>query len=102
MVEVGGLHGLLPRVNLVQRLVTRHLNPSYRGRVWGRRVPGSRTWKPPIAGLDEKVKEEAKANILLGRLGMPSEIASAAVFFAGDTGAYITAQVLVVDGGMTA
>lgn len=54
------------------------------------------------AGLDEKVKEEAKGNILLGRLGNPSEIASTAVFLAGDTGAYITAQVLVVDGGLTA
>jgi pimeloyl-ACP methyl ester carboxylesterase len=54
LVDVGGFHGLLPSVNLVQRLVTRHLNPAYRGRVWGRRVPGSRSWKPPITGLEEK------------------------------------------------
>ena len=54
LVEVGGMHGLLPRINLVQRLVTRHLLPRYRGDVWGRRVPGSDTWKPPIAGLPEK------------------------------------------------
>ena len=54
------------------------------------------------AGLDEKVKEEARKSILLGRLGSPSEIAAAAVFLAGDTGAYITAQVLVIDGGLTA
>jgi pimeloyl-ACP methyl ester carboxylesterase len=54
LVEVGGLHGLLPRVNVVQRLVTKHLNPDFRGRVWGRRVPGSRTWNPPIQGLEEK------------------------------------------------
>ncbi|HET6628403.1 MAG TPA: alpha/beta hydrolase [Woeseiaceae bacterium] len=54
LVEVGGMHGLLPRINLVQRLVTRHLLPRYRGDVWGRRVPGSNTWKPPIEALPEK------------------------------------------------
>lgn len=54
LVEVGGMHGLLPRINLVQRLVTRHLLPGYRGDVWGRRVPGSNTWNPPIRNLPEK------------------------------------------------
>lgn len=54
LVEVGGFHGLLPRVNVVQRLVTRHLKPDYRGRVWGRRLPGSGSWNPPIEGLEEK------------------------------------------------
>lgn len=54
LVEVGGLHALLPRINLVQRLVTRHLRPDFRGRVWGRRLPGSRSWNPPIDNLEEK------------------------------------------------
>jgi 3-oxoacyl-[acyl-carrier protein] reductase len=54
------------------------------------------------ASLDAKVKEEALKGIRLGRFGQPADIANAAVFLAGDTGAYITAQVLVVDGGMTA
>jgi hypothetical protein len=54
MVKLGGFHGLLPRINLVQRLVTKHLQPAYRGRVWGRRLPGSRSWNPPLAGLVEK------------------------------------------------
>ena len=54
MVGLGGLHGLLPRINLVQRLVTKHLNPRYRGRVWGRRLPGVRSWNPPIKGLRER------------------------------------------------
>jgi len=54
LVGLGGFHGLLPRVNLVQRLVMRHLNPSYRGRVWGKRLPGSKSWKPPIDGLEER------------------------------------------------
>jgi len=54
LVDVGGFHGLLPRVNVVQRLVTRHFKPAYRGSVWGRRLPGSNSWKPPINGLQEK------------------------------------------------
>lgn len=54
LIDFGGFHGLLPRINVVQRLVTRHLNPAYRGSVWGRRVPGSGSWNPPITGLAEK------------------------------------------------
>jgi len=54
MAGLGGLHGLLPRVNLVQRLVTRHLKSDYRGPVWGRRLPGARSWNPPIDGLAER------------------------------------------------
>ncbi|HEX2139557.1 MAG TPA: alpha/beta fold hydrolase [Woeseiaceae bacterium] len=54
LVEVGGMHGLLPRINLVQRLIVRHLLPRYRGDVWGRRVPGSDSWNPPIENLPEK------------------------------------------------
>jgi pimeloyl-ACP methyl ester carboxylesterase len=54
LVEVGGMHALLPRMNIVQRLVTRHLRPRYRGEVWGRRVPGAASFRPPIPGLPEK------------------------------------------------
>lgn len=48
-----GLHALLPSMALVQRLVLRHLRPGYRGRVWGRPLPGvaPEAWRPPIAGL---------------------------------------------------
>jgi pimeloyl-ACP methyl ester carboxylesterase len=54
MAGLGGFHGILPRINLVQRLVTRHLCPRYRGPVWGRRLPGVRSWNPPIGGLEER------------------------------------------------
>ncbi|MBK8206056.1 MAG: 3-oxoacyl-[acyl-carrier-protein] reductase [Planctomycetes bacterium] len=54
------------------------------------------------AGLDAKVKEEAMKGIRLGRFGKPEDIAQAAVYLASDAGSYITAQVLVIDGGMTA
>ncbi|MCA8913134.1 MAG: SDR family oxidoreductase, partial [Planctomycetes bacterium] len=52
--------------------------------------------------LEDKVKDEIKQGILLSRFGQPDDIANTAVFLASDAGAYITAQVIVVDGGMTA
>ena len=53
----------------------------------------------------EGVPEEARAQILqmipLGRKGEPEEVAYAVAFLASDQAAYITGQVLGVNGGMT-
>jgi 3-oxoacyl-[acyl-carrier protein] reductase len=50
--------------------------------------------------LSDKVKEELKARIPLGRLGVARDVASAIVFLASDEAAYITGHVLDVNGGM--
>ncbi len=50
--------------------------------------------------LDEKYKEEVKAQIPLRRFGKPEEIAGAVSFLAGKDSAYISGQVLVIDGAM--
>ena len=50
--------------------------------------------------LPEDQKEFLANQIPLGRLGTVDEIAGAVLFLAGDSGAYITAQTLHVNGGM--
>src|ERR1700732_3165147 len=50
--------------------------------------------------LGDKVKDELKNRIPLGRMGTPREVASAIVFLASDEAAYITGHVLNVNGGM--
>ncbi len=50
--------------------------------------------------LPDSVKETIKTAIPLGRIGNVSDIARTAVFLASDDAAYITGQVISVDGGM--
>jgi 3-oxoacyl-[acyl-carrier protein] reductase len=50
--------------------------------------------------LADKVKEELKTRIPLGRMGSARDVASAIVFLASDEACYITGHVLDVNGGM--
>lgn len=51
-------------------------------------------------GLSPDVKDGLQKQIPLGRLGQPEDIAAAVRFLASDEAAYITGQILHVNGGM--
>ena len=53
------------------------------------------------AGNPEKLMEAFTRAIPLGRIGQPSDLPGAILFFASDDAAYITGQVLSVSGGLT-
>jgi 3-oxoacyl-[acyl-carrier protein] reductase len=52
------------------------------------------------ASLPDEARATLLEEIALGRLGRPEDVAGTVLFLASDLAAYVTGQVLVVDGGM--
>ena len=52
------------------------------------------------AAMPEAAKTATLASIPMARLGAPEDVAKAVAFLASDDAAYITGQVVRVDGGM--
>ena len=52
------------------------------------------------AKLSENVKSEMLKQIPMSRLGTANDVANLALFLVSDDSAYITGQVITVDGGM--
>ncbi len=53
------------------------------------------------AAMTDAAREAAQAQIPAGHLGAPEDVAHAVAFLASDDAAYITGQVIAVDGGMS-
>ena len=51
------------------------------------------------SALDAAAKQRIAAKIPLGRWGTPEDIAHAAVYLASDAAAYVTGQMLMINGG---
>lgn len=50
--------------------------------------------------VDPKLHAELLASVRLGRIGQPQDVANCALFLASDLSAYVTGQIIGVDGGM--
>jgi 3-oxoacyl-[acyl-carrier protein] reductase len=55
---------------------------------------------PMTGSLNEKQREAILANVPLGRLGVPAEVAASVAYLASSEAAYVTGQTLHVNGGM--
>lgn len=58
--------------------------------------------KRNFPGQEDAVRQTLHARQPLGRMGLPEEIASAALYLASDEAAFVTGSALVIDGGLTA
>ena len=56
---------------------------------------------PMTEKVPEKILDAMVSKTLLGRMGEPEDIANAALWLASDAAAFVTAQVISVDGGLT-
>ena len=52
-----------------------------------------------VAAMTEEAKQKSLAEIIMGRLGQPEEVANVVAFFASDLSRHVTGQCLNVDGG---
>ena len=100
----GARTGLTGAVGTIAREVAKHnvtINNLLPGEVWTDRL---RTTTEAIAKREGVSEEEAKdrriARIPVGRFGKPEEFGEACAFLCSDQAGYITAQSLLLDGGL--
>jgi NAD(P)-dependent dehydrogenase (short-subunit alcohol dehydrogenase family) len=55
-----------------------------------------------FAGREDEVRQQLHARQPIGRMGLPEEVAHAALYLASDEASFMTGSLLVIDGGWTA
>jgi 3-oxoacyl-[acyl-carrier protein] reductase len=53
------------------------------------------------SSIDENTRKKLYSQIPMGKLGTPKQVARATLYLASEDAAYITGQVLIMDGGLT-
>ena len=110
MSSVNGLMGLSSEaysaakagvINLTQNLAIRHGRHGIRANAICPGTVRTPIWRE-VLKEDPDIFERLTRWYPLGRIGEPEDIAPAALFLASDDAAWITGQVLTVDGGLTA
>ena len=61
--------------------------------------PASITETPMVTISSDEQREQLERRIPLGRVGLPEDIAEAAVYLASDAARQVTGSILAVDGG---
>jgi NAD(P)-dependent dehydrogenase (short-subunit alcohol dehydrogenase family) len=61
------------------------------------KTPGTEIWLQ-----DEEFRNEILSKIVLGRVGIPKDVASAVLFLSSQASSLITGTTLMIDGGWTA
>ena len=97
MASVVGLTGNAGQANCLTKSVAKEL--AARGVTVNAIAPGF-IETDMTAKLSDKIKEETLNQIPLGKFGKPEDVANLAAFLVSEQAAYITGQVINVDGGM--
>jgi NAD(P)-dependent dehydrogenase (short-subunit alcohol dehydrogenase family) len=58
--------------------------------------------KRSFPGQEDAIRQQLHARQPLGRMGLPEEIAAAALYLASDEAAFVTGAAFIIDGGLTA
>src|SRR5438270_1665187 len=103
--SVGGMHygsfiGIYDTTKAAVIYLTKHLASELAPEVRVNAIAPGLVKTDFARALYESGEEAVAAMIPLKRLGMPDDIAPAAVFLASDAAGWVTGEVLVVDGGM--
>jgi pteridine reductase len=83
-------------VQMLTRILARDLAPEVRVNGIS---PGSILWPEGDASLDESQQQQVVEGIPMQRNGTPDDIADMALFLCSPAAAYVTGQVIAVDGG---